>query len=277
MEEEERQARKAREKAADGSRRPTAEAELERAEPEAEQVHRRSSCEAMKTASCRHVGGVVQRQRGKGTGHGDRRRELGLEGEQARLFAAAFEKEGADAAARVLNLFTGEFEGSQEDLENAMDGFYWFFGSAGYMTDSLATELGKVVSTEEVAAAREEMRLRNKKQVQKQVDMQVAMMDLPDLSDGQRAEINEVFGGGMMKEQSKVWGEIMKSPRKLLHADSDEKWAKVIEPSMAESRVRMRAILNDKQYEAYQKYEKQMVKQSRIWIEPYLKSARAEK
>ena len=205
-------------------------------------------------------------------------KELGLTGEQAKQFAAAYKAEGSLAAERVMGLFTGEFEGSSTDIEATMDSFYWFYGSAGIMSESLAGDLGKIVGDEDVAAAREEMRVRNKQQIDKQVEMQVAMMSLPDLSEQQRAEVKEVFGGGgMMKEQSKMWGAIMKDPRKLLSADSDEKWAKVIEPSMHTNRVRMKAILSEKQFTAYRDYEKMMVAQSRMWIEPYLKSARAAK
>ena len=128
---------------------------------------------------------------------------LGLEGEAAERFAAAFEKEGARAAEEVMGLFAGDFSGDELEMEKAMDGFSWFMGSAGIMSDQLALELGEVVGDEEIGAAREEMRKRNKEHIDRQVDMQVRMMNLPDLSERQQVELKEVFGGGgMMKEQS---------------------------------------------------------------------------
>ena len=202
-------------------------------------------------------------------------RALGLEGEAAKLFAAAFEKEGSRAAEEVMELFAGDFSGDAAEMEKAMDGFSWFMGSAGIMSDQLALDLGEIVGDEVIGAAREEMRKRNKEHIDRQVDMQVRMMNLPDLSERQQAELKEVFGGGgMMKEQSKIWGEIMKNPRKLMEADTDEKWAKVMEPSMQKNRERVRAVLTDKQFEAYRNYETQMIKQSRVWLEPYLRAAR---
>jgi len=202
---------------------------------------------------------------------------LGLEGEAAERFAAAFEKEGSRAAEEVMELFAGDFSGDPAEMEKAMDGFSWFMGSAGIMSDALAADISELVGDEGVGQAREEMRKRNKEHIDRQVDMQVRMMNLPDLSDRQKTELKEVFGGGgMMKEQSKVWGEIMKNPRKLMDADTDEKWAKVMEPSMKANRDRMRTILDDKQFDAYRKYETQMIQQSRVWLEPYMRMARSK-
>ncbi|MHC4956639.1 MAG: hypothetical protein ACYTGZ_22600 [Planctomycetota bacterium] len=202
-------------------------------------------------------------------------RALGLDDETAKKFAAAFEREGARSAEEMIEMFTGNFEG---DPEEAMDGFYWFMGSAGNMSESLAKDLGKLISDEDIGAAREEMRVRNKEQVDRQVEMQVRMMNLPDLNETQEAEIKEIFGGGgMMKEQSRAWGEIMKNPLKLLDADTDEKWAQILEPANVANRERMRKVLTDKQFEAYRRYEKQMIAQSRMWMEPMFAGARKKK
>ena len=201
---------------------------------------------------------------------------LGLEGEVAEQFAAAFKAEGARAAERGMALFSGEFDGDPSEMEQIMDGFSWMMGTAGIMSDELATDLGNLIGDEEIGAARDELRTRNKAHIGRQIDMQVGMMNLPELSGTQKAEIKEVFGGGMMKEQTKIWGEIMKEPRRLMQADTEEKWAELIEPSMKPNRDRMRTILTDEQFSAYRDYEKTSIEGVRIWLEPYMKMARTK-
>ncbi|MHC4957586.1 MAG: hypothetical protein ACYTGN_04360 [Planctomycetota bacterium] len=197
---------------------------------------------------------------------------LGIEGPLVDQVAAAFEKEGKRAASAAMEMMAGDLD--EDEMLAAVDSFHWFMGNAGIMSDDLSATLGGFLDDNSVGGLREEMRVRNKKQVDAQVEMQMAMMNLPDLSDTQRAELKEVFsGGGMMAEQSKVWSELMRRPRKLLEAETDEQWAKALEPAMKGNRERMGRILNPKQLEAYEKYEKTMISQGRMWLRPFLKSA----
>jgi hypothetical protein len=202
----------------------------------------------------------------------DMAKALGLDEALIDRIVAAFEKEGGRGAATAMRLMMGELDG--ESAAQAADSFSWWMGTAGHMSDELAKELGGFLDDDAVGALREEMRVRNKKQVDAQVEMQIRMMNLPELSDTQRAELKGVFAGGMMEEQGKVWAELMKSPRALLEAETDEQWAKAMEPAMKPNRERMARILTPKQFEAYTKYEKTMISQGRMWLRPMLESAK---
>jgi len=186
--------------------------------------------------------------------------------------AAAFDKEGARAAGIAMDLMLAEYEG---DPEEAFDAFMWFMGTAGTMSDELTTELAGFLSERDIGAIREEMRVRHEDQLDQQAEMQLRMMGLPDLSEQQTTELKEMFSdGGMMKEQGKVWAEIMRNPRAILEAKSEADWMSVLEPSMRANRERIRPILDDKQFEAYRRYEKQAVSQFRMWVEPMIQGAR---
>ena len=192
----------------------------------------------------------------------------GLSDAEAEKVGEAFAKEGERAAEAAIAVMFGEYDG---DPVVAMEGFQWFFGTSGAMTDALAKDLAGFLGDEAVGTIREDMRVRGKKQIDAQVEMQMHMMKLPDLTDVQRAEIKETFSGrGLMEEQGRVWSEMMKNPRKLIEAKSNEDWEKVVLPSMKSSRDRMRRILTPTQFKAYQAYEKRMIAQQRMWIQPML-------
>jgi hypothetical protein len=198
--------------------------------------------------------------------------KLDLDEQTTKVVSEAFDKEGERSAEIAMALMMGDFEGDEDDALAAMA---WWMGTAGTMSDELALELSGTLNDEQIGAVREEMRIRNQSEMKMQAEMQIRMMTIPDLSDAQTTELTDMFSdGGMMKEQGRVWTEIMKNPRALVNAKSDGDWEQLVAPSMEVNRRRMRAILDDTQYKAYEAYEKRNIKQARMWVEPYLPKAK---
>ncbi|MEM8884799.1 MAG: hypothetical protein AAGD14_12070 [Planctomycetota bacterium] len=199
---------------------------------------------------------------------------MDLDDATIKKIAEAFDAEGTRAAELAMGSMLGDTEA---DPDEALDAFMWFMGTAGMMSDELAAELGQFLSDDEIGTIREEMRVRNQQQLERQAEMQIRMMGIPDLSDRQQTELKEMFSdGGMMKEQGRVWNQLMREPEKMLAAETDEDWQRILEPSLKSGRDRMRGVLDDKQMEAYRRYEKQMIGQATMWIKPMLQSAKKQ-
>ena len=189
-------------------------------------------------------------------------RELGLDEEANQLLEDAVVKEAERQAELAFKMMLGEGEMDENSL-------YWLMGLPPDISDELADELAKFLSDDEIAAVRAGMKKSHDQFIQAQVDMQIGMMGISDLSDTQRTDLRDVFAGkDKIQEDYKRFTEVMRDPKKMdAIMGGGDALEKEMEAGFVKMRGRMRTILSADQYKKYEAYEKNLVQQARFGLQ----------
>jgi hypothetical protein len=166
----------------------------------------------------------------------------------------------ADEAARQVDLAFGMFFG---DVELDPDLLLALWGGPGALTPELERELAAFLGTDEIVATREFVKREQERQREQAIDMQVAMLGIPDLTDDQRTRVREVFGDmGAYAADMTRFAKVMREPGSFERVFTEAGMREIMEEGFRVRREKMRGILNAAQMERYARYEDLLVKQA---------------
>lgn len=185
---------------------------------------------------------------------------LDLDPETARAVLALLAEEAGRQAELV---FTALLEGEDVD-PNA---FYYMQGLGPDLSPELMEKLAPLLGSAALADLRAGAQEAHRKLVDDQVEMQINMMGIADLTPTQRAEVKDLFRGqDRMREDMGRFATVMRDRERMERLLEGEGLAEEMEASMAPRRERMRHILTPQQFERYLDYEKRLVEQARMGI-----------
>jgi len=154
------------------------------------------------------------------------------------------------------------------DEEIDPSAFASFMGIPADLSPALEHELGTFLDDVTVGAVRQQVKTAYRKQLDDMADMQIRMMAVPNLRDDQQTRLREVFGGkDVMSEQISRFATVMRDREKLDRLVSGEgDLSELMKDNFADTRRRVRDILDDEQFQSYERYEKQMIQQAEMGL-----------
>ena len=158
---------------------------------------------------------------------------------------------------RALQMLLG-----QEDLDPST--LEYLLGMPPELSPEVEKKLAAFLSDEEVAIVREQIAVNHKAQARDMADAQIKMMDISDLSDGQRAEMRDIFEGrNFMKDRLSRFAKVTRNPKMLekMLAGGQE-LTRIMKQQFEPTRVRVREVLRDDQFTRYEAYEARMIQQA---------------
>jgi len=150
----------------------------------------------------------------------------------------------------------------KEDLD--LDVLEYLLGVPPELNAEVENKLASFLSDEEMAVVREQVAITHKTQLRDMADAQIKMMDISDLSDGQRAEMRDIFEGrNFMRDQLSRFAKVTRNPgmlKKMLAGGDQLK--RIMTKQFEPTRKSVRVILGDDQFKRYEAYEKKMIQQA---------------
>jgi hypothetical protein len=184
---------------------------------------------------------------------------LGLEGMRAERLAQVIAEDAARQVEEMFRALLGEGEAKIDP-----DAAFGMQGVPAKLSTGAEHELATFLSGDEIGAVRAELEIEHEKQVDRAMEMQVAMMAIPDLTAEQRTQVKALLREeGAAGDQAKVFAETMRAPEKLEGDGLEE----TMERSFAPRREKMRRLLDARQFEKYLEFEKRAVEQARMGLE----------
>lgn len=152
------------------------------------------------------------------------------------------------------------------EAEMDPDAFFYFMGLPPDLNEDLERELGTFLSDGEIATVRAGVRKSHEKTMTDLADMQIGMMQVPDLTDDQRTRLRDVFRGkNTMQEQFTQFAEVTRDRtlfKKLITGEID--LATEMKKNFEPQRRRISQILTPEQMKGYDRYEEQLVRQAEM-------------
>ena len=205
---------------------------------------------------------VSQMAKGRATGIAG---SMKLEVDEAKQLADAL---GAEAT-RELDLAWEMIFGDAEIDPDVLGVFQGMMSPEP--SEELERSLTAFMSDAEIADFRDEYRAEHKKQQESMVEMTIDMMNIPDLSDGQRDRLRTVYGGtDPMRDWNTHFAEMMREPERVASLVSDaDKFAEEMLKGGEKQQEQLRAILTPAQLKAAEKSQKSMVEMMRRQMEMF--------
>lgn len=190
-------------------------------------------------------------------------KSLGLDPGRADRLAKALADDAARQMEAAFRMVLGEGELDPAVLAS-------FQGAPAMVSAELERELASFLGTAEIVAVRDHVRRQHEKQQEQMVEMQVGMLDIPDLSPEQDRRVRELFRGSDSMEQDTLrFAELMRKPGKTQELLTEEGLRAEMARQLEPRRERMRAILTPPQMERYAAYEARLFQQAalamRMW------------
>jgi len=187
-------------------------------------------------------------------------KDLGFDAETSKRILELLLKEAETQTELAYGMFLGEGEVNP-------DAFLWMWGVGPTLSESTERDLAAFLGDPGVQAVRAKLKAVHERQMDDLAEMSVNMMALPDLTPEQRAELKRHFrGNDVMQEQMTQFTEVFRDREKMKKLMSGEGLAEEMEKSAGPRREKMRALLNDAQFERYKQWEQQMVKQAEMGL-----------
>ncbi len=184
---------------------------------------------------------------------------------------------GFDAATtkRILDLLLNEAETQTEraygmflgEADLDPEAFLWMWGVGPKLSEETERDLAAFLGDPGVETVRAKLKAVHEKQMDDLAEMSVNMMAIPDLTPEQRVQLKRHFSGNdVMQEQMTQFADVFRDREKMRKLMSGDGLAEEMERSAAPRREKMRAILNDAQFERYKAWEGLMVKQAEMGL-----------
>ncbi len=190
-------------------------------------------------------------------------RALQLDPERADRLAQALADDAARQIEAAFKMMFGEGELDPDMLASMQ-------GVPAVVSQELERELAKFLGAAEIVAVREHVKRQHEKQQEQMVEMQVVLLDIPDLSPDQGKRVRELFRDtDSMQKDTVRFAEMMREPGKMRELLTEEGIRAEMARQFAPRRERMRQILTPEQMERYGAYEERMAQQALMAIKMF--------
>ncbi len=187
-------------------------------------------------------------------------KDLGFDAETTKRILDLLLKEAETQTERAYGMFLGEAELDPE-------AFLWMWGVGPTLSEETERDLAAFLGDPGVETVRAKLKAVHEKQMDDLAEMSVNMMAIPDLTPEQRVQLKRHFAGNdVMQEQMTQFADVFRDREKMRKLMSGDGLAEEMERSAAPRREKMRAILNDAQFERYKEWEGLMVKQAEMGL-----------
>ncbi|MGQ0612609.1 MAG: hypothetical protein ACT4PV_02505 [Planctomycetaceae bacterium] len=188
---------------------------------------------------------------------------LNLDPERADRLAQALANDAARQIEAAFLMMFGEGELDPDVLASMQ-------GVPAEVSQELEGELARFLSPGEIVAVREHVKRQHARQQEQMVEMQVALLDIPDLSPDQGTRVRALFRDTDSMHQDTVrFAEMMRVPGKMRELFTEEGIRAEMERQFAPRRERMRQILTQEQMARYGAYEERMAQQALMAIKMF--------
>ncbi|MCZ6574671.1 MAG: hypothetical protein O7C98_16080, partial [Planctomycetota bacterium] len=205
---------------------------------------------------------VSQMAKGRATGIAG---SMKLEVDEAKQLADALGAEAARQLDEAWEMIFGDAE-IDPDVLGVFQGMM-----SPEPSEELERSLTAFMSDAEIADFRDEYKAEHKKQQESMVEMAIDMMNIPDLSDGQRDRLRQVYGGtDPMRDLNTHFARLMREPERVTRLLSDpDQFAEEMLKGGAKQQEQLRAILTPAQLKAAEKSQKNIVENMRRQMEMF--------
>jgi len=205
---------------------------------------------------------VSQMAKGRATGIAG---SMKLEVDEAKQLADALGAEAARQLDEAWEMIFGDAE-IDPDVLGVFQGMM-----SPEPSEELERSLTAFMSDAEIADFRDEYKAEHKKQQESMVEMAIDMMNIPDLSDGQRDRLRQVYGStDPMRDLNTHFARVMREPERVTRLLSDpDQFAEEMLKGGAKQQEQLRAILTPAQLKAAEKSQKNIVEIMRRQMEMF--------